>query len=62
MKGQGMWGCERVDCTTDIKKAPSGHGKQGEKRVNKPREDEGIDQSKLRGMGTMGGMDGMEHS
>jgi hypothetical protein len=57
-----MWGCKRADYTTNIKKALSGHGKRGEKRANKLKEDEWIDQSKLRGMGMMGGMDGMEHN
>jgi hypothetical protein len=50
-----MQGHEREDHMMDIGKNPSGCGKWGEKRPDEPKKDEGIGQSKLGGMGMMGG-------
>jgi hypothetical protein len=52
-EGQGMWGHKGEDYKIDITKTPSGCGEWGEKKANGPKEDEGIGQSKLKGMGMM---------
>jgi hypothetical protein len=54
-KGQGTWGCQGENRTTNTREAPNGCGEQGGKGASGPRKDEGISQSKLRRMGTMGG-------
>jgi hypothetical protein len=53
-KGQRTQGCRREDCMMDTRKTLNGCGGQGKKRADKPREDEGTNWSKLKGMGMMG--------
>jgi hypothetical protein len=48
-EGQGTWGHEGEDYKIDTREAPSECGGWGEKRANKPKKDEGIGQSKLKG-------------
>jgi hypothetical protein len=40
---------------TNTREAPIGCGEQSRNKANGPKEDEGINQSKLRGMGMMSG-------
>lgn len=54
-KRDRMQGYKGIDHMMDIRKTPSGCGKWGENKANEPRKDEGTDQSKLGGMGMMGG-------
>ncbi len=50
-----MQGHEREDRMMDVGKKFSGCGKQGKKRPDGLKKDEGSSQSKLEGMGMMGG-------
>ncbi len=53
-KGQGMWGCGKEDHTTDIGNTLNGCGEWSNMKAEKPKEDEGISQTKLGGIRMMG--------
>ncbi len=52
-EGQGTWGYEGENYKINIREVPSGRGRWGKKKANKPKEDEGIGRNKLGGMGMM---------